>query len=39
MKTIARLAAQTPRGAAEDALGLAALCLMIAVGFSAASLM
>ena len=39
MKTLVRIAAQTPRGAAEDALGLAALCLMILAGLSATGMM
>jgi hypothetical protein len=41
MKILARFAFSTddvPDGALEDALGLAALCLMILVGFAATSL-
>ena len=38
MKTLARLAASAPADAAEDAIGLAALCLIVATGFAATGL-
>ena len=34
MRHLARLAADAPRGAFEDAAALAALCLMVAAGFA-----
>ena len=38
MKTFARFAASAPADAVEDALGLAALCLIVATGFAATGL-
>ena len=38
MRTLARLAADAPRHAIEDAAGLAALCLMVAAAFTAPAL-
>ncbi len=38
MRMLARIAADAPRHALEDAAGLAALCLMVAVGFSVTAL-
>ena len=34
MNALARIAADAPRSALEDAAGLAALCLMVAAGFA-----
>ena len=39
MRTLARLAADAPRHALEDAAALAALCLMVAAVFAAPGLL
>ena len=38
MKALVRIAADAPRHAVEDALGLAALCLLVVGGFAATAL-
>ena len=38
MKTLARLVSDAPRHAMEDVLGLAALCLLVGLAFSATAL-
>jgi hypothetical protein len=39
MRTLARIAADAPRHAVEDAAGLAALCLMVAAAFSLSAIL